>query len=318
MEFLPEQDTQPPLLSAVYSQGPVSDDWLALIMIVALVAFAIVELKRPYLRPGIKVVKDSYLTNVSLFLFNDITLSVLSIPALFLAAQQFAGLGVLSAMPDTFGKYVVSFVLLDLAMFGWHYLTHHVDWLWRYHKVHHSDLTLNVTTGLRFHLAELLLEALVRVLFIALIGVNAGVVLFTQTVISIFVLFHHTNITFPHEERWAKLFIVPRLHRVHHSALREEHDSNYGAVFSLWDRLFGTLQDREPTAIGLSEGATVSVQEIFAKGFRFRSHEIRLGTLFQRVRELLQRGHYARLLENGRAAAGMDSPMTAQESGVSE
>lgn len=95
-------------------------------------------------------------------------------------------MGLLSRLPDSFAEYALSFVLLDLAMFGWHYLTHHSDWLWRFHKVHHGDVTLNVTTGLRFHLAELLMEALVRVLF-------------TQTIISIFVLFHHTNITFRHE-----------------------------------------------------------------------------------------------------------------------
>jgi sterol desaturase/sphingolipid hydroxylase (fatty acid hydroxylase superfamily) len=274
--------------------GWVSDDVLALVLILALVGFAIVELRKPYLRPGMKVIKNSYLTNVSLFLFNDITLSVLSIPALFLAAQQFAGIGLLSRMPDTFGKYLISFVLLDLAMFGWHYLTHHSDWLWKFHKVHHSDMTLNVTTGLRFHLAELLMEAMVRVVFIALIGVDAGVVLFTQTLISIFVLFHHTNITFPNEERWAKIFIVPRLHRVHHSVLREEHDSNYGAVFSCWDRLFGTLREQEPVAIGLADAETVNFKDILTRGFRFRTHEIPVAEMLQGITESIHRGHYLR------------------------
>jgi sterol desaturase/sphingolipid hydroxylase (fatty acid hydroxylase superfamily) len=274
--------------------GWVSDDVLALVLIVALVGFAIVELRKPYLRPGIKVIKNSYLTNVSLFLFNDITLSVLSIPALFLAAQQFAGLGLLSRMPESFGKYLIAFVLLDLAMFGWHYLTHHSVWLWKFHKVHHSDMTLNVTTGLRFHLAELLMEAMVRVVFIALIGVDAGVVLFTQTLISIFVLFHHTNITFPNEEQWAKIFIVPRLHRVHHSVLREEHDSNYGAVFSCWDRLFGTLREQEPAAIGLADTETVNFKDILTRGFRFKAHEVPLGEVLRGVTESLQRAHYLR------------------------
>lgn len=271
-----------------------SDDLLALLMILALVAFAFIELRKPYLKPGLQTVKKSYLTNVSLFLFNDITLSVLSIPTLFLAAQQFAGMGLLSRLPDSFIKYALSFVLLDLAMYGWHYLTHHSDWLWRFHKVHHSDVTLNVTTGLRFHLAELLMEALVRVLFIALIGVDAGVVLFTQTIISIFVLFHHTNITFPRERQWAKVFIVPRLHRVHHSMLREEHDSNYGAVFSIWDWLFGTLREQEPAAIGLAEGEIVYLKDIFTRGFKFRSHEIRLGEILGHARKTLLRGHYPR------------------------
>lgn len=272
--------------------SPISDDVLALMVIATLIGLALIELKKPYLQPGIRTIKDSYLTNVTLFLFNDITLSVLSIPALYLAAQHFSGFGLLSGVPDGFLKYAVAFVLLDLAMYGWHYLTHHSDWLWQFHKVHHSDMTLNVTTGLRFHMAELLLEALVRLLFIAVIGVGAGVVLFTQTLITIFVLFHHTNITFPGEANWARVFIVPRLHRVHHSVLRVEHDSNYGAVFSLWDRLFGTLRDQEPTAIGLEGERIVCLRDILEQGFRFQHHEIRLNGLLEWWQESVRRGHY--------------------------
>ena len=272
--------------------SPIPDDVLALMVVATLIGLALVELKKPYLQPGIRTIKDSYLTNVTLFLFNDITLSVLSIPALYLAAQHFSGFGLLSGVPDGFLKYAVAFVLLDLAMYGWHYLTHHSDWLWQFHKVHHSDMTLNVTTGLRFHMAELLMEALVRLAFIAVIGVGAGVVLFTQTLITIFVLFHHTNITFPGEAKWARVFIVPRLHRVHHSVLREEHDSNYGAVFSLWDRLFGTLREQEPTAIGLEGERIVCLRDILEQGFRFRDQEIRLNGLLEWWQESVRRGHY--------------------------
>jgi len=286
--------TTPSAIQQVQESLPVSDDLLALLVITVLVALAMIEWRRPYLRPGMRVIKDSYLTNVTLFLFNDVTLSLLSIPALYLAAQQLGGFGLLSGLPDGLAKYAISFVLLDLAMFGWHYLSHHSDWLWKFHKVHHSDLTLNVTTGLRFHMAELLMEALVRVVFIAVIGVGAGVVLFTQTLISIFVLFHHTNITFPREKEWAWIFIVPRLHRVHHSILREEHDSNYGAVFSIWDRLFGTLQDKEPVAIGLVDADIVNIQDILKKGLKFKSLEINLGALAAYAQEALHRGHYLR------------------------
>ncbi len=294
-------------IQEIQASLPISDDVLALIVIISLLVLAIIEFRRPYLQPGIRVIKDSYLTNLTLFLFNDITLSLLSIPALYLAAQQFEGFGLLSGLPDGPGKYLISFVLLDLAMFGWHYLSHHSDWLWKFHRVHHSDMTLNVTTGLRFHMAELLLEALVRVVFIALIGVTAGVVLFTQTLISIFVLFHHTNITFPHEKEWARIFIVPRLHRVHHSILREEHDSNYGAVFSFWDRLFGTLKDKEPVAIGLVDAEVVSIQDILKKGFRFRSHEISLGVLLDYIQDTLRRGNYVRKPAYARAGGEEDS-----------
>jgi sterol desaturase/sphingolipid hydroxylase (fatty acid hydroxylase superfamily) len=286
--------SKPTAIQQLHESLPVSDDLLALLVIMALMTLATIEWRKPYLRPGIRVIKESYLTNVTLFVFNDVTLSLLSIPALYLAAQHFEGFGLLGGLPDGPLKYAISFVLLDLAMFGWHYLSHHSDWLWKFHKVHHSDLTLNVTTGLRFHMAELLMEALVRVAFIAIIGVSAGVVLFTQTLISVFVLFHHTNITFPHEKKWARIFIVPRLHRVHHSILREEHDSNYGAVFSVWDRLFGTLQDKEPIAIGLADTEIVSIQDILKKGFKFKTLEISLSALAGYVQDAFRRGHYLR------------------------
>ena len=236
------------------SMGPaftVTDEGLALLLVLSLFALLFIERRRPFLRPGLKALKNSYLTNLETFLFNDITLSVLSIPTLMFVAQQLSGFGLLSHLPDGPFKYVLTFVLLDLALYAWHWVTHHVDALWVFHRVHHSDRVFNVTTGLRFHFGELFLEVLVRVAFIGLIGVSATVVLVSQTIISIFVLFHHTNVRFHGEEALSRVFIVPRLHRLHHSVLRAEHDSNYGAVFSLWDRLFGTLQEKEPTAIGL-------------------------------------------------------------------
>jgi sterol desaturase/sphingolipid hydroxylase (fatty acid hydroxylase superfamily) len=228
-----------------------SDDALALALILALAVLWFLEVRQPFLRPGLRALKTSYLTNIETFLFNDITLSVLSIPTLMFVAQEMSGFGLLSGMPDGWPKYVLSFVLLDFALYAWHWLTHHVDGLWVFHRVHHSDPVFNVTTGLRFHLGELFLEVLVRVAFIGLIGVSAMVLLASQTIVSIFVLFHHTNIRFSGEAWLSKLFIVPRLHRLHHSVLRAEHDSNYGAVFSIWDRLFGTLREKEPVAIGL-------------------------------------------------------------------
>ncbi|MBM4199683.1 MAG: sterol desaturase family protein [Gammaproteobacteria bacterium] len=242
--------TQP--IAVTTEAGLFNDDGLALLLVVTLALLWWVEMRRPFLRPGLRTLKNSYLTNLETFLFNDITLSLLSIPTLMFVAQQLSGYGLLSQMPEGPLKYGLTFVLLDLALYGWHYLTHHVDALWVFHRVHHSDRVFNVTTGLRFHFGELFLEVLVRVAFIGLIGVSAPVVLVGQTVISIFVLFHHTNIRFQGEEFLSRLFIVPRLHRLHHSVIRTEHDSNYGAVFSLWDRLFGTLQDKEPAAIGLA------------------------------------------------------------------
>ena len=246
------------------------EDLLALAFLTALVGCAHLEMRNPFLRPTIKSLKQSYLTNVCTYLFNDITLSLLSIPSLYLIAQQFSGHGLLSHLPDGPIQWLVTFLLLDLALYAWHFASHHADWLWVFHKVHHSDRSFNVTTGLRFHMGELVLEVLVRVAFIAVTGVSAEIVLVNQFLISLFVLFHHTNVSFPFESLLSRLIVVPRLHRMHHSAVREEHDSNYGAVLSIWDRLFGTLREGEPKSIGLKDVDEQRFADLIRYGFTLR------------------------------------------------
>lgn len=229
-----------------------TDDLMALSFITFLIVCLCLEFSYPFLRPGLKTLKKSYAVNIFSFLFNDLSLSLLSIPSLYFIAKQFTGSGLMSPVESGPIKYLITFILLDLTMYVWHYTTHHMNALWVFHKVHHSDKTLNVTTGLRFHVGELVMEAFVRVAFIGIWGVEPDVILVSQTLITLFVLFHHTNIRVPGERYLSFIFIVPSLHRVHHSVVREEHDSNYGAVFSLWDRLFGTLKLQEPTDIGLN------------------------------------------------------------------
>jgi len=261
------------------------EDLLALVFITAVVACAHLEYRQPFLRPGLRTLKHSYFTNVCTYLFNDVTLSLLSIPSLYLVAQQFSGRGLLSFLPEGPVQWLVTFLLLDLSLYAWHFATHHFDWLWLFHKVHHSDRSFNVTTGLRFHMGELILEVFVRVAFIAVTGVDAELVLFNQALISLFVLFHHTNVTFPHEALLSRVIIVPRLHRMHHSDLREEHDSNYGAVLSIWDRLFGTLREGEPHAIGLREVDEQRFADLIKYGFTSRNAFRRASKLVESTEE---------------------------------
>lgn len=193
----------------------------------------------------------SYTTNIVTFLFNDTVLSVLSLPSLFYVAENFSNHGLLSGMADSGWKWLLSFILLDFTMYIWHVANHKSGFLWRFHKVHHSDVTLNVTTGLRFHLGELLLTVLLKAGFIVAVGVEAHVMLMNELVLTSFVVFHHMNSS-PWGERWLDfLFIMPRLHRLHHSVRREEHDHNYGGALAVWDYLFRTRCEGEPEAIGL-------------------------------------------------------------------
>ncbi|MGZ8249866.1 sterol desaturase family protein [Methylomagnum sp.] len=209
------------------------------------------ELRKPWRAFSRRSLGRSYSSNLATFLFNDIVLSLLSLPSLFYVAQNFSGAGLLSRVPDGLAKALLAFVLLDLMMYAWHIANHRCEMLWRFHKVHHSDTTLNVTTGLRFHVGELALTVLLKAGFIVLVGVPVELAMLNEVVLSCFVLFHHTNSSLWGEKVWGALFIMPWQHRLHHSTLRDQHDHNYGGALTLWDRLFGTMGEGEPESIGL-------------------------------------------------------------------
>ena len=139
---------------------------------------------------------------------------------------------------------------LDLAIYWQHRLMHQVPLLWRMHRVHHSDLALDVTTGVRFHPFEIALSMGVKLALIALLGAPALAVVIFELALSLGSLFTHTDIALPKRLdtalRW--VLVTPSMHRIHHSTLREETDSNYGFHLSIWDRLFGsyTAEPRRP------------------------------------------------------------------------
>lgn len=245
----------------------ITKESLTLIILGALVICILWEVCVPYLQIRSRVRLHSYLINASTFIFNNVTLSLLSVPSLLYVAQSYSHFGLLSAWDDGWLKWVVAFVLLDLTIYLWHAANHRFECLWMFHKVHHSDRTVNVTTGIRFHMGELVLTVLVKSAFIIVIGVNVSVVLVSEAIITLFVLFHHTNVSFRGEWWLSGIVIVPALHRLHHSTRRDEHDNNYGLVFSLWDRLFGTLRDGAPETIGLQKVGEQDFLDLVKFGF---------------------------------------------------
>jgi hypothetical protein len=125
---------------------------------------------------------------------------------------------------------------------------------------------MNVTTAFRLHFVEVVLTTLVKAAFVVVTGVEAAVLLANEAIITLLVMFHHANIRFPGERSLGHLLIVPSAHRVHHSTLRREHDNNYGAVFSFWDRLFGSYAEGEPVTIGLESVPGQGVLELLRYG----------------------------------------------------
>ena len=209
------------------------------------------EARFAYRQHTARTVRQSYFTNLGAFILNDTLMSLLSVSSLWLIAERFAPIGLLSGIESPVVKAIVSFLLLDLVLYVWHRANHRFDALWMFHKVHHSDRCMNVSTAFRLHGIEVFLTSVVKAAFIVLMGVDAAVVLANEAVVTLFVMFHHTNVAFRGEHGLGRLTVVPSLHRVHHSSERTEHDHNYGAVFSVWDRLFGTLAELEPKELGL-------------------------------------------------------------------
>jgi sterol desaturase/sphingolipid hydroxylase (fatty acid hydroxylase superfamily) len=154
-------------------------------------------------------------------------------------------LGLLRWLPlSRAARLVLGFLLLDYTLYVWHRLNHRVPFLWKYHAVHHLDLDLDSTTGLRFHFGELTLAAWFRAAQILLIGVDRATLRAWQQMLVASVVFHHSNLELPIalERQLARLLVTPRMHGIHHSTRGDELNANYSSLLSWWDRVHRSLR----------------------------------------------------------------------------
>jgi sterol desaturase/sphingolipid hydroxylase (fatty acid hydroxylase superfamily) len=197
-----------------------------------------------------EILLRSYATNLGLMVFGDTVMSLLSVSSLMIIAAGYSGFGVLGGVSGM-RQALVSLVLFDLMLYFWHRERHRHLFLWKFHQTHHSDLVMNTTTAFRLHFVEIFFTTLVKAMFVIVVGVNGELVLLNEMIVVLCAMFHHTNITF-RGEQWASCFmVVPYSHRTHHSMEKGEYHRNFGAIFSIWDRVFGTLLKTEPDAVGL-------------------------------------------------------------------
>ncbi len=218
-----------------------------------------------------KQLRQSYKTNISLFMVNSIAMSLLSASSLLILIERHSDKGLLNAISSPAWKAVLSFLLLDLLLYLWHKACHRFDCLWMFHKVHHNDPYLNVSTSFRIHFIELFLTNILKAAFIITVGIDQVVALINEVITTLVIMFHHSNISFKGEKLLSRVIIVPSLHRVHHSTQRNEHDSNYGAVLSLWDRLFGTLAELKPAEIGIKGSSPQDLVNLIKFGFTLQT-----------------------------------------------
>lgn len=139
------------------------------------------------------------------------------------------------------------FLLVDGWMYAWHRLNHRVPFLWRFHRVHHSDPVMDVTTANRFHVGEIVLSGLLRAPVLALLGVRLWELALYELAMFTVVQLHHANVGLagPVDRCLRLLIVTPLMHKVHHSDWQPETNSNYASLFSFWDRLLGTFRLRD-------------------------------------------------------------------------
>lgn len=169
--------------------------------------------------------------------------------------------GLLNVLPlGSVAHAVGALLILDVFTYWWHRANHRIPFLWRFHRVHHADFKMDVTTATRFHVGEIAMSSLLRVPLLLLTGIRLGELAVFETAMLLVVQFHHANVGVgPRLDKLLRLFIVtPAMHKVHHSRLQPETDSNFTALLSVWDRLFRSFRLRhDPHAIefGLDEFA---------------------------------------------------------------
>jgi len=179
-------------------------------------------------------------------LFTSVTGAAVSVGVISWLGDHSVGLLRMGQGPEWI-EFAIAFILFDLWIYTWHWTNHQIPFLWRFHRVHHSDPAMDMTTALRFHPVEIMLSSVLNIIIFAIIGLNMEVLIIYKGIFHMNVLFHHSNFRIsPKMDRFMRTLIVsPNMHRIHHSNIREETDSNYSSLFSFWDRIFGTYRRRD-------------------------------------------------------------------------
>ena len=202
----------------------------------------------PFFQPGRRLGHAA--RNLTIASVNLVLLTVtFAGSTVWLAEVQASGrLGLLNVVRLPFPvHFAAAFLLLDVWTYWWHRANHRIFFLWRFHRMHHSDPQVDVSTATRFHLGEITLSSSIRLGLIPLIGVPIEALLCYDLSLLALTQFHHANLALPpRADHFLRYWIVsPNMHKVHHSRVQVETDSNYSSVLSLWDRLFGSYREKE-------------------------------------------------------------------------
>lgn len=215
-----------------------------IIFISVLIAMMLWEWKRPNRISEVTRIKR-WSTNFILLFFGNI-IARLMLPAGLAAIGLYAqknSLGLWNAFDLSLWLTVpLTVIMLDCLIYWQHRLFHRIPWLWRLHKVHHADPHIDASTGLRFHPLEIAMSLLIKIAAVLLLGAPILAILIFEVLLNASSIFNHSNIKLPVKlDKLLKTLIVTQaMHRIHHSQIVRETDSNFGFNLSIWDKLFGS------------------------------------------------------------------------------
>ncbi|HUR39571.1 MAG TPA: sterol desaturase family protein [Verrucomicrobiae bacterium] len=219
------------------------DDAIAKILLLLglMAAVSLVELWIPFRTPGTRSPGPNLVLTLLFLALNLALTAPLLLAAEWMDAAQVGHLN-RSGLSEPM-QVVAGIVLLDLGAYAAHVLMHKVPWLWRFHRVHHSDTLVDVTTAFRQHPGETALRMAFTAGPALLLGASAETIALYRTLSGISAIFEHANVRLPEwlDRPLRAVIVGPTLHKVHHSRIASETDSNYGNIFSLFDRAFGTF-----------------------------------------------------------------------------
>jgi sterol desaturase/sphingolipid hydroxylase (fatty acid hydroxylase superfamily) len=191
-------------------------------------------------------------------LMASLAVPLAAVAAALYAEQQGFGLFNWTGWP-LWLETLLALAALDFALWLQHLASHKLSLLWRLHQMHHADVDIDVTTAIRFHPIEIGLSMLWKIVWVLVLGASPLAVLLFEVILNGAAMFNHANVALPAwlDALLRSVIVTPDMHRVHHSVMRREHDSNYGFNLSIWDRLFSTYtaqpeKGHEGMTIGLA------------------------------------------------------------------
>ncbi len=214
----------------------------------ALMLFAIWELIAPKRKLMVSKIKR-WSSNISIIVINSILIRLLFpaalIGAAYYALQHHYGLFNITQINYTI-TIITSVIFLDFVIYLQHVMFHAVPLFWRFHRMHHVDLDIDVTTGVRFHPIEILISLFIKFAAVMIIGAPLLAVIIFEILLNTITLFNHSNIQMPRiiDRIIRAVIVTPDMHRVHHSEIPNETNSNFGFNLSIWDRFCGTFEDQ--------------------------------------------------------------------------